>query len=272
MDVVSSQVLFNRPETRSVYRLGFRYDAFLRGPRAARFVMLSLHGPQVQVLPRPFSLSDAYRDEQGLPVAEVLYKPIGRVTSRMALLREGDEISVGGLCGNGFPDPSPKRRPVLLAGGIGNAPFALQIRELISGPFAGREAEILVFLAGRSSEDIYLQQDARAAGVTVVEVTEDGSRGERGRITDALVRRLGTLGPIEGFACGPEPMLHALKQLAKEHEFPCHLAVEERMACGYGVCNACVILSEREGVDAADAPYLRACIDGPVFESREICL
>ena len=270
MDVVSCKVAFNRQESPSVYRLGIEYDALARGARAARFLMLTVRAGNQQIVPRPFSLSDVWTREDGQVITEVMFKPIGSVTNAMADLRVDDEIHVGGLCGNGFPAPDPSRRPVLMAGGIGNAPFALQVRELVDGPFSGRASEVLLLLAGRTSSDIYIQDFARDSGIEVVEITEDGSRGEQGRVTNALLRRLDSLGLIETFVCGPEPMLRAVQKLALKHKFPCHLSVEERMACGYGVCNACVVEERRSDFARGQGWYLRACMEGPVFEAKEI--
>jgi dihydroorotate dehydrogenase electron transfer subunit len=205
---------------------------------------------------------------QGGPVRDAvlprLYKPIGTATRLLTTLRKGDSLSVLGLLGNGFPDPAPGSRPVLLAGGIGNAPFAWQVRELLAGPFRSRPADVVLFLAGRNADEIYIQPIAAESGITIIEVTDDGSCGERGLVTDALVRRLGELGPIEAFACGPTPMLRAVQKLALAYRFRCHLSVEEMMACGYGVCNACVVRTH----DGSD--YVKACAEGPVFEAMEI--
>lgn len=270
MDVVDAVVISNRPETPSVWRLRLRWDARARGARAARFAMLALPDRRLHLLPRPFSISDVDEDAGGA-VTEFLYKPVGRFTGLLTGLQEGATLRAGGLCGNGFPEPAPGRRPVLLAGGIGNAPFALQVRELsTAGPFRARPADVVLLLAGRSAADVWIQPAVRRAGVTVVEITEDGTLGERGRVTDALLRRLGELGPIEAFACGPEPMLRAVQAIALEHGFPCHLSVEERMACGYGVCNACVVEERRDGVPRGQGGFLKSCVEGPVFEAREI--
>ena len=270
MEVTAARVLFNRRERPGVHRLGVAYDAQGRGMRAARFAMLAHPDRSRHLLPRPFSISDSRASEDGTPVAEFLFKPVGPFTRLMADLREGDELNVGGLCGNGFPDPAPDRRPVLLAGGIGNAPFAYQVRELLAGPHGSEPSRIHLFLAGRSRDDLYIQDFVRASGITVIEVTDDGSAGEKGLITQALLRRLPDMGPIEGFACGPEPMLRAVQELALKHDFPCHLSVEERMACGYGVCNACVVEECRDGVAKGEGWYLKSCTEGPVFEAREI--
>jgi dihydroorotate dehydrogenase electron transfer subunit len=270
MDVTAARVLDNRAETPSVWRLRLVYDALARGARAARFAMLALPDRRLHLLPRPFSISDVFRGPDGDVITEFLYKPVGRMTSLLARLRAGDTVHVGGLCGNGFPEPRPGLAPVLLAGGIGNAPFALQVRELIAGAFSTGRARVLLILAGRSAQDIWIQDAVRESGISVLEVTEDGTRGERGRITDALRRRLPSLGAIEAYACGPEPMLRAIQRIALEQGFPCHLSVEERMACGYGVCNACVVEERQAGVERGSGRYLRACVHGPVFEASEI--
>jgi dihydroorotate dehydrogenase electron transfer subunit len=258
-----TRVLFNEQVRPHVWRIGLEFDWRTEEARPARFVMLSFPGLTEPLLPRPFSISDAWMD-RARPVVELLYKPIGIATRLMSNLHAGDDVDILGLLGNGFPDARPERRPVLLAGGIGNAPFALLVRRLAQE--RGAKAALLL-LAGRSRDDVYIQDAVRETGIPVVEITDDGSLGERGLITDALLRRIGSLGPIEGFACGPPPMLRALRALALERGFPCHLSVEERMACGYGVCNACVVSSSRE-----PGCYLKACVKGPVFEASEVLL
>jgi dihydroorotate dehydrogenase electron transfer subunit len=257
-----STVVFNDRERPGIRRLGVEFDWGAQPPRPAQFVMLSFPGRLDPLLPRPFSVSDAYV-EGGRRILEFLYKPVGPATTLMAELAPGHRVAVLGLLGNGFPEPALGARPVLLAGGIGNAPFALQIRRLAAGAHGPRD--VVLFLAGRTRGDVYIQERARAAGITVVEVTDDGSLGERGLITEALGRRLRSLGRIEAFACGPTPMLRAVRKMAIEEGFRCHLSVEETMACGYGVCNACVIPSSAE-----PGCYLRSCTQGPVFEASEI--
>jgi dihydroorotate dehydrogenase electron transfer subunit len=139
------------------------------------------------------------------------------------------------------------------------------VRTLLQGPLGRAPQKIVLILAGRRDDEIYIQDVVRRSGVTIVETTDDGSRGEKGFATDALRRRLSSLGPIEAYACGPTPMLRAVKALAAEAGFRAWLSVEEPMACGFGVCNACVV--RREG---ADLRYAKACQEGPVFDAAEI--
>lgn len=269
MNVVKAPVLYNVRETPTVYRLGLAYDALSRGVRPAQFVMLALPELEQQLVPRPFSVSDAFLDAQGREVAEFLYKPLGRVTRLFPRLGPGDELRVGGLAGNGFPDPV-RGRPVMVAGGIGNAPFALLVRRL-AGETAGKPLErSVMLLGGRSAADIYIQPAVREVGVRILPVTEDGSLGEQGLVTAPLVRLLQEGGPVEVYGCGPTPMLRALQGLALEHGFAAHLALEEHMACGYGVCNACVVERRVPDRPRGEGPYARLCTEGPVFEAREV--
>jgi dihydroorotate dehydrogenase electron transfer subunit len=259
-----ANVLFNEQVRPSMWRLGLDFDWTREDVRPARFVMLSFPDRIDPLLPRPFSISDVWRDGSR-PVLELLYKPIGAATRLMRSLQTGEAVNILGLLGNGYPAPREGKRPVLLAGGIGNAPFALLVRHLVREHPAPER--IVLFLAGRSRDDVYIQDAVRSSRITIVEVTDDGSWGEKGLITQALSRRLESLGEIEAFACGPPPMLRALRALALERRFSCHLSVEEMMACGYGVCNACVISSNRDA-----GCYFKACTKGPVFEASEVVL
>ncbi len=270
METVRAKVLYNQAETSSVYRLGLAYDAEARGARPARFLTLRFDGPTPHIVPRPFSVSDAFVHDDYGPVTEVLYKPLGRVTSALTRVRASDNLHVLGLLGNGFPEPAAGHTPILCAGGIGNAPFALQVRHLLAGPFASAPSRVVLLLAGRSSSDIYIQPWVREAGITILETTDDGSRGARGRITDLIQTHWSNWTRPELYACGPAPMLHALQSFAIARGVRCHLSTEERMACGYGVCNACVVESRREGVPEGHGDYLKSCVEGPVFECREI--
>jgi dihydroorotate dehydrogenase electron transfer subunit len=267
MDCVRARVLSNRAETESVHRMMLLYDASARSARAARFVTLRFDGPTSHIVPRPFSISDAY-EEAGDPITEFLYKPLGRFTTALARLEAGSSLHVLGLLGNGYPLPPEGAAPVLLAGGIGNAPFAFQVRELLDSGVPARRIHLV--LAGRREADIYIQPWVREAGVCITEVTEDGSRGVRGRITEVLDAVTAGAGMPVLYACGPAPMLRAVAAWAGPRGLPCHLAVEERMACGYGVCNACVVEAALSGVPRGRGPYLKACVEGPVFAATRI--
>jgi dihydroorotate dehydrogenase electron transfer subunit len=197
-----------------------------RGPlepgAPGQFFMLEAPG---RVLPRPMSLCQAPAGELAF-----LIDPIGPGTRTLAALGPGDVIHVFGPLGNGFD--LDLRRPLLVAGGIGIAPMPLLSEAL------GEPPAILGFRSERHAEAARLLPQAEV----VVEPT---------LVTDVLPDEPGDI-----LACGPEPMLEAVRALAPHAQ----LAWEAPMACGYGACYGCVI--ERDG------HYVRLCIDGPVL--REV--
>ena len=106
------------------------------------------------------------------------------------------------------------------------------------------------------------REDLDLPGLKVVEVTEDGSRGEKGTAVVTAERFIGQSSAL--FACGPRPLLAALADLAKQYKVPAWISVEERMACGIGACLGCAVKT--------DNGYLRVCSDGPVFPAGEVNL
>jgi dihydroorotate dehydrogenase electron transfer subunit len=197
-------------------------------------------------LPRAFSVMRAHEDQ----TLDFLLEDVGPGTNRLAELSEGDELLLLGPLGKGFTRPREGRRPILVGGGVGIAPLA------IWGDAIGAAAlTLLGFRDGAHAEGAALIPGARVA-------TDDGSRGYRGLVTDLLVAELGCDPRAEVYACGPPPMLDAVKRIADDHGVPAQLAMESGMACGYGACFGCVVPT-RHG-------YVRLCVDGPVLEAADL--
>jgi dihydroorotate dehydrogenase electron transfer subunit len=245
------------------YRI-LRLSAPEVGPRVKPGQFLHLLIPQLgdRILRRPFSIYKA--DAEGV---SVLYKPVGRGTESMTPLQVGDTVDIIGPLGNGYPQLSEGKIPVLVAGGYGNAALYLKAKEL---PVKG-----VAFFGGRTAEDILCVEEFRALGWDVRPTTEDGTLGTRGLVTAAFDPWMKELGAgsgeqgaekLELFVCGPNPMLKAMGDRAIEHDFTAWLSMDENMACGVGACLTCVI--KRKTEDGWE--WARCCKDGPVFESREI--
>ena len=223
--------------------------------RPGQFLHLLIPHLGDRVLRRPFSIYRA--DTEGV---SILYKPVGRGTEAMIPLQPGDTVDIIGPLGNGYPGMDEGRKPVLVAGGYGNAALYLQARAL---PVKGT-----AFFGGRTAQDILCVDEFRALGWEVRCATEDGSLGTNGLITDAFDPWLQDQDAeaLELFVCGPNPMLKAMGDRALEHQFTAWLSMDENMACGVGACLTCVIKRITEG----GWEWARCCKDGPVFESREI--
>ncbi|MEK6608386.1 MAG: dihydroorotate dehydrogenase electron transfer subunit [Myxococcota bacterium] len=225
----------------------------LAGCAPGQFAMLRGEWDGDPILPRAMSVMRV-RAGGG---ADFLMKEVGRGTRLFRDMRAGDRVTILGPLGHPFPAPDAARRDVLVAGGVGLAPLLMQAERAAA---AGLADHVTLVHGGRTGEDLVLQDDLRATGVALRLATEDGSAGTRGRVTAALG---GILDGATLMACGPTPMLRALHALALERGLPCHLALEETMACGIRACLGCA-------VPAREKPYLYVCTDGPVFEAREV--
>jgi dihydroorotate dehydrogenase electron transfer subunit len=204
------------------------------------------------LLPRPMAVYRA-RTVDGGAELEILYRRVGRGTRLLAETRPGQALRVVGPLGRAFPLPAPGERAVLVAGGTGIA----SVYEL-----AARSAPAATVLLGaRTASDLMGQRDFAALGVELRLATEDGSHGTRGLVTDLLESALA--GPARVYACGPKPMLEAVARIAAARGRPCVVSLENRMACGFGVCLGCA-------APLAAGGYALVCRDGPAFDAAAI--
>jgi dihydroorotate dehydrogenase electron transfer subunit len=254
------------------------------GPEAVKpgqFVMLRAPGRLDPLLPRAFALFDVRpASNGGPPTLDIFYHVIGKITALMAELTAGEELELLGPLGNAFRLPRGARRAVLVAGGVGLAPMLLlarSIRHANTGRSGEQAVEPLLIYGGRTKEQIVCREAFEAEGCPVLVTTEDGSMGARGLVTDALTELLeargGRVEDLAVFACGPEGMLKAVGELAVRYGVACQASLEARMACGFGICLGCVvkILGVKRGQPQADGGrYERVCVEGPIFEAREV--
>ncbi len=217
-----------------------------------------------RLLPRPVSLC-GYDPDAG--VIRLVYRTAGPGTREFSLLKAGDQAELLGPLGNGFPlQEAAGKRVLLIGGGIGIPPMLQTARALLAGQGEKRPASVTAVLGYRDS--IFLADEFSRVTETVL-ATEDGSAGTKGTVLDA-VQAAGLQADVI-FACGPKPMLRALKNYAAQEGIACWISLEERMACGIGACLACVC--ETAGVDAHSHVHnARVCRDGPVFAAGEVVL
>lgn len=218
-----------------------------------------------RLLPRPISICQINRQQESL---RLVYRVVGRGTEEFSRLRPGDRLRVLGPLGNGFSREAGTlpdcKRPILIGGGIGIPPM-LGLAEALRD----RDASVdPILVMGYRSADLFLTDECRAAGSLYL-ASDDGSVGTRGTVMDAI--REQKLAGDAIFACGPKPMLRAVKAYAGREDLPCFISMEERMACGIGACLACVcktlVLDDHSGVMNS-----RVCADGPVFDARKVDL
>lgn len=210
-----------------------------------------------KLLPRPISICEIDTETSKLRVVyRVTAEKTG--TEQFSKMKAGDTFPIIGPLGNGFPLEAGKgKRAFLIGGGIGVPPILELAKQLDC------EKQIIM---GYRDADTFLKEQFEENG-TVYISTEDGSVGTKGNVMDAI-RENGLEADII-YACGPTPMLRAIKQYAEEQGIECYISLEERMACGIGACLACVCQS-KEKDHHSNVNNKRICKDGPVFLSTEV--
>lgn len=236
-----------------VYSLWLQTEEIAANAVAGQFVDLYCADGS-RLLPRPISICEL---DRAMGRLRIVYRVAGKGTDEFSKLKKGDKLDVLGPLGNGFPLLG--ERAVLIGGGIGIPPMLELARELPGSK---------TIVAGYRNDELFLYEDLRAQAEVVV-ATEDGSVGAKGNVLDAI-RANGVEGEVV-YACGPMPMLRAVKAYAAEKRVRCYLSLEERMACGIGACLACVCKSNE--VDGhTHVRNKRVCKEGPVFEAEEVDL
>ncbi len=208
-----------------------------------------------KLLPRPISICEIDKEKKAL---RIVYRIAGAGTAEFSTYQAGDEVAILGTLGNGFPLEAGKGKKVfLIGGGIGVPPILEMAKQM--------DADKSILLGYRDG-DLFLKEDFDAYGKVYV-ATEDGSVGTKGNVMDAIAANGLEADAI--FACGPMPMLRAIKRYAEEKGIKAYISLEEHMACGVGACLGCVVKT-REVDHHSHVHNARICTDGPVFDAEEV--
>lgn len=212
-----------------------------------------------KLLPRPISLCGIDREAGTL---RLVYRVTGEGTGteEFSKLQTGDTVKIMGPLGNGFT-VEPGKNAFLIGGGIGVPPMLQLAKEIKASGIAEFQT-----IMGYRNKETFLLDEFKEQG-EAFSATEDGSVGTKGNVLDAINELKLNADVI--YACGPTPMLRALKNYASEHNMECYVSMEERMACGIGACLACVCNSTEKDAHS-NVKNKRICKEGPVFNAKEV--
>jgi dihydroorotate dehydrogenase electron transfer subunit len=243
------------------WTLSFAAKDIAERAKPGQFVEIAVGGAHT-LLRRPFSIARVSRQGIAAGTVDVVFDAHGPGTSWLSEVELHDVLDVVGPLGNPFPIPQRKVNCLLIGGGYGTAPLFYLGEQLV------RQGLRVDMIVGAATADRILGTiDAKRLSASVTFTTDDGSYGTRGRVTEVLEEVVRTTGAGVVYACGPNPMLRAVSEACVELQVPVQVAVEERMACGIGVCFTCVLPIRR-----ADGQVVqrRSCIDGPVFNGAKV--
>jgi dihydroorotate dehydrogenase electron transfer subunit len=245
----------------SFFVLTFRHPEAASEAAPGQFVMIKAGVSAEPPLRRPFSILAV---DPGAETVTLFVKAVGQGSRALCALAPGDETLCLGPLGRPFTPPTDDAEALLVAGGYGVAPFRFLGERLRGTGLRGR-----LFYGGRTAADLPLLDRLRDLGLPVVPATEDGSLGERGRVTAPLEAHLdAAAGPVRLYACGPDAMMRAVARIAQGRGLAAEVSLDPWMGCGVGTCLGCVV--RVQAGDEARPKYRCACTDGPVFDAASV--
>ena len=237
--------------------------------KPGQFVNVRCGESRANILRRPFSVYRVHKRGGWASTIEIVFDIRGPGSKYLSELRGHSTVDLLGPLGRGFQLPQRRAHCLLVGGGIGATPLFFLADELRN---AGHRVDVI--LGARSVGLLLNPIEVRRLSSVSLTTTEDGSTGEKGRVTDVLSDTISRCGTEIIYTCGPHPMLAAVSAIAVKHKLPVQVAVEELMGCGYGVCMTCVMPLRRK--KRKDAPaedgivYARSCTEGPVFNGASV--
>jgi len=269
------EIIENVALARDTFRLRFRCPELAGKIVPGQFLMLRLTGCDDPLIGRPLALYDVLESSCGTAESvDVVYLVKGKLTSRLATCRVGQQLDVWGPLGNGFRFPATEHL-IMVAGGIGQTPFVALAKECLGFQRFGdpprvpsRCSDVTLCYGARSRDLLAGVEDFEHLGVDVRIATDDGSRGHHGFVTELLMQVLDeTHHACRVVCCGPEPMMEAVAKICLGTGVACQVSLDTPMACGIGICFTCVA-KVRDASGTWD--YKRTCVDGPVFDAELI--
>ena len=247
MREVTAVILENKPIAEEVYELTFCTEKPIP-VLAGQFCMIGVGGMPLR---RPIAVCKAEGER-----VTVCYRLKGEGTHRLASeYKTGETLSVLMPLGNGFALEKEQKRIAVVGGGVGIFPLISAIR-------AFRDKEIYAYMGFRNRGAVCMEYEMLRAKKLII-ATDDGSVGYHGTAVQAFQEEMSKVKPQAVLACGPTPMLRALKQATRGKGIPVYVSLEERMGCGIGACLVCTCQKQ-------DGSRARVCKDGPVFEINEV--
>ena len=222
------------------------------------------------ILRRPFSVYRVHKRGGWSSTIEIVFDIRGPGTEYLSSLRTHSTVDLIGPAGRGFALPKRRAHCLLVGGGIGAAPLFFLADELRN---EGHRVDVI--LGARSARFLLNAIEVRRLASVYHITTEDDTMGEEGKVTDVLEDTMDKCDTEVVYTCGPHPMLAAVTRICVERKIPVQVAVEELMACGYGVCMTCVMpvrprAPQGKEEEEDEVVYARSCVEGPVFNGASV--
>lgn len=255
MNNFKAEILENKEVCKDIFKIKVKAPALAKEARPGQFLEVLAKGEGAPFLRRPFGI---HRVDKQSGTVEFLFKKLGKGTQLISQYKEGGLIDINGPLGKGF-NVVKNKTPLIAGGGMGIAPLLFLAEEIHSNGGTPK-----IFLAAKTAAEIPCYETFKQFGEVYLS-TEDGSLGEKCLIDTPLTRVLKAEKSAVIYACGPHPMLKCIAGLGTAYKTETQVSLEEKMACGLGVCQGCPV-----EVKNKDTKYKMVCKDGPVFPAEDI--
>lgn len=243
-----------------IYHFKIKAPEIVKAAKPGNFIEIRVSDTTAPFLRRPISI---YHLDQEKGLVEFIFQTKGEGTKILTKKEVGDTIDVLGPLGFGTFKYGTHQKIAVIGGGIGVFP----LYELCYS--ASKEGKnINTYLGFRNKDYVVLEKEFEDVSDKLVITTDDGSYGESGFAINFLKEDIKKEKPDGIYACGPLPMLKAVRELAIEENIPCQISLEERMGCGIGACLGCAVKTAKSPKEAPE--YWHVCKGGPVFEAKEV--
>lgn len=241
-----------------IYRFSVEAPEIANSAKPGQFLEIKVSDTGEPFLRRPISI---YNIDKENGIVEFIFQVKGKGTELLKLKEVGQEIDIMGPLGKGSFNVQEYKSVAIIGGGIGTYPL-YELTKQLKG-----KANLNVYLGFRDKSLVSCEKEFEAIGLNkLVVTTDDGSYKEKGFAIDFMKKDIEEHRVDMIFACGPLPMLRAVREYAIKENIPCQVSLEERMGCGIGACLGCAV----KVINGEETRFGHVCKDGPVFDAKNV--
>ena len=257
---IKAKIIKKEEIIKNIFKFKIEAKEIVKNANPGQFIEIKVNDSIEPFLRRPISI---YNMDKNLGILEFIFQVKGKGTALLATKQEGDLIDIIGPLGKGIFNFLEYNNIAIIGGGIGVFPLYELAKEANTN-----SKEINTYLGFRNKDFVLLEKEFKKVSNNLIITTDDGSYSNKGFAIDFLRRDIDEKKIECIFACGPLPMLKAIKNLASEKNIPCQISLEELMACGLGVCLGCAV---KKATSSNENPqYMHVCKAGPVFDANDV--
>lgn len=243
-----------------IYKFSVKAPSIVKIAKPGNFIEIRVSETTEPFLRRPISI---YSLDKENGILEFIFQVKGKGTEILAKRENRKQIDIVGPLGYGTFQYENYQKLAIIGGGIGVFP----LYELAKCAKADNK-KVSTYLGFRNKDFVVVEEEFQKVSDEIILTTDDGSYAKQGFAINYLKEDI-EKGKVDSiYACGPLPMLKAVQILAIEKDIPCQISLEEKMACGLGVCLGCAVKTAKSPKDAPE--YLHVCKAGPVFNAKDV--